>query len=32
MADYVYSVAIQANLFENNMADKAVWRIKPVAD
>ena len=22
MADYVYSVAIQVNLFQNNMADK----------
>ena len=32
MADYVYSVAIQANLFQNNMVDKVVWRIKPVAD
>ena len=32
MADYLYSVAIQANSFQNNMADKAVWRIKPVAD
>ena len=27
MADYIYSVAIQANSFQNNMADKAVWRI-----
>ena len=27
MADYWYSVAIQANLFHNNMADKTVWRI-----
>ena len=28
MADYVYSVAIQVNSFQNNMADKTVWRIK----
>ena len=27
MADYVYSVAIQVNSFQNNMADKTVWRI-----
>ena len=27
MVDYVCSVAIQANSFQNNMADKAVWRI-----
>ena len=27
MADYLYSVAIQANLFHNNIADKMVWRI-----
>ena len=27
MADYVYRVAIQANLFQNNMADKTVWQI-----
>ena len=27
MADYVYSVAIQVNLFQNNMGDKTVWRI-----
>ena len=27
MADYVYSVAIQVNSFQNNMADKMVWRI-----
>ena len=27
MVDYLYSVAIQANLFHNNMADKMVWRI-----
>ena len=27
MADYVHSVAIQANSFQNNMADKTVWRI-----
>ena len=32
MADYVHSIAIQANSFQNNMADKAVWRIKPVAE
>ena len=27
MADYLYIVAIQANLFHNNMADKTVWQI-----
>ena len=27
MADYLYSVATQANLFHKNMADKMVWRI-----
>ena len=27
MAVYVYSVAIQVNSFQNNMADKAVWQI-----
>ena len=27
MADYLYSVAIQANLFHNNIADKTVWRV-----
>ena len=27
MADYLYSVAIQANSFHNNMVDKTVWRI-----
>ena len=27
MADYVYSVAIQVNSFQNNMADKMVRRI-----
>ena len=27
MADYLCSVAIQANLFHNNMADKTVWWI-----
>ena len=27
MADYLYSVDIQAKLFHNNMADKTVWRI-----
>ena len=27
MADYVYSVAIQVNPFQNNMADKTVWQI-----
>ena len=27
MADYVYSIAIQVNSFQNNMADKTVWRI-----
>ena len=27
MVDYLYSVAIQANSFHNNMADKTVWRI-----
>ena len=27
MVDYVYSVAIQVNSFQNNMADKTVWRI-----
>ena len=27
MADYVYSVAIQVNSFQKNMADKTVWRI-----
>ena len=27
MADYLYSVAIQANLFPNDMADRTVWRI-----
>ena len=26
MADYVYSVAIQANSFQNNMADNTVCR------
>ena len=26
MPDYVYSVAIQANSFQNNMADKMVWQ------
>ena len=25
MADYLYSVAIQVNLFHNNIADKTVW-------
>ena len=32
IADYLYSVAIQANSFQNNMADKVVWQIKPVAE
>ena len=32
MADYVYRVAIQANSFQNNMADKAVLWIKLVVD
>ena len=32
MADYVYSVAIQVNSFQNNIADKVVWWTKPVAD
>ena len=27
MADHLYSVAIQANSFHNNMADKTVGRI-----
>ena len=27
MLDYLYSIAIQANLFHNNMVDKMVWRI-----
>ena len=27
MADYLYSIVIQANSFPNNMADKMVWRI-----
>ena len=30
MADYLYSVAIRANSFHNNMADKMVWRINQV--
>ena len=27
MVDHFYSIAIQVNLFHNNMADKMVWRI-----
>ena len=27
MADYLYSTAIQANSFQNNKADKAVWQL-----
>ena len=27
MADYLYSVAIQANSFHNDMADRTVWQI-----
>ena len=27
MADYLYSIAIQAKLFHNNMAYKTVWQI-----
>ena len=30
MADYLYSVAIRANSFHNDMADKMVWRINQV--
>ena len=27
MADYLYSIVIQANSFHNNMVNKMVWRI-----
>ena len=27
MADYLYSITVQTHSFQNNMADKTVWRI-----